>query len=176
MRKLLVGDARNPNDEEYITLGEASLKGLSEGRLHAFTDGSCYPNPGPGGWGVRLVWGDIAKELYGGSSQETNNTMELMAVKQALLARRHLHVPMTIYSDSQYSIKAVSRWHYGWARNGWRTSKGQPVKNADLIKSIVEMVTPNVSFQWVKGHAGHEHNERVDFLAGEGRKMFGGKK
>lgn len=174
MRKLNVGDARNPNDSEYITLPDTSVTGLAQGTLYAFTDGSCHPNPGPGGWGVRLIWGTTAKELYGGSPDQTNNTMEIEAIRQALGARRSLAAPMVIYSDSQYSIKALTQWHHGWRKNNWLTSAGKPVKNVDLIMDTLRLITANVTFKWVKGHAGHEHNERVDDLAKEGRLAYGG--
>lgn len=176
MRKINIGDARNPNDGEYFDIDPSELGNLKSDILYAFTDGSCYPNPGPGGWGVRLIWNGKGKELFGGAPDQTNNTMELEAIRQALIARRNLNADMVIFSDSKYSIGCLSKWHWSWARNGWRTSKGEPVKNQDIIQSTTPLITSNVELRWVKGHAGHVHNERVDELAGMGRKQYGGSK
>lgn len=161
---------------EYVYLSEAEVEKHRCNVLYAYTDGSCYPNPGPGGWGVRLIWNLIAREIYGGGPDQTNNTMELMAIKMAIMARKRRSVPMIVYSDSKYSIGALSKWWRDWERNGWRTSKGDAVKNQDIIKSTISMITDNIEFKWIKGHVGHVHNERVDKLAGMGRRQYGGLK
>lgn len=140
--------------------------------LHMFTDGSCHPNPGPGGWGVLLIWNGIEKQAYGGQARQTNNTMELTAILKALELRKR-DVATIIYSDSQYAINCVTAWWKGWKRNGWVTNSGQPVKNQGLIEQITGLITPKVQFRWVKGHVGIKHNEAVDQLAGLGRKKFG---
>jgi ribonuclease HI len=144
------------------------------GTIVAFTDGSCFPNPGPGGWGVRMIWGEWGREAYGGAEEQTNNTMELTAVRIALGLRSNPRIPMLIYTDSQYTMNALTRWVGAWVRNNWRTSTGSPVKNRQIIEPTAALVTPNVSIRWVKGHAGNEHNERVDALAAQGRREFGG--
>lgn len=175
-RKINLGSTFNPNSDEYFEVPEQDIGKLRGNVLYAFTDGSCYPNPGPGGWGVRLIWNGTGKELFGGAPDQTNNTMELTAIQMALQARRSLNVEMRIYTDSKYCIGCLTQWHWGWKRNGWRTSKGEPVKNREIIEATTPLITDNVSFKWVKGHAGHVHNERVDELAGMGRKQYGGTK
>jgi ribonuclease HI len=130
-----------------------------------YTDGACSGNPGPGGWGVVLRWNGTVKELHGGDPQTTNNRMELMAAIQALEA---LNRParVLLYTDSRYLLDGITKWIAGWQRNGWRTSAGQPVKNEDLWRRLVQAMTGHeVSWLWVKGHAGDEGNERADALA-----------
>jgi ribonuclease HI len=130
-----------------------------------YTDGACSGNPGPGGWGVVLRWNDVEKELHGGDPQTTNNRMELMAAIQALEA---LNRPsqVRLYTDSKYLLDGITKWITGWQRNGWRTAHKQPVKNADLWRRLVEaMEGHEISWLWVKGHAGDEGNERADELA-----------
>ena len=173
VRKLEIDLPASPNDAEYIHLDPADVYLLETNVLHAFTDGSCFYGDRSGGWGVRLIWNGVAKEIYGGATGQTNNSMELEAIKQALLARRRPEAPMIIYSDSQYCIGALTEWHYRWARNYWRTSKGSAVKNVELIQSIIPLVTDNVQMRWVKGHRGHVHNERADELASLGRATYG---
>ena len=150
---------------------------LSPNTLHIYTDGSCFPNPGPGGWGALLLWphsdGEIReKELYGGAPQETNNTMEMTAIYEGLLARKG-DVSTVIYSDSQYCVNVFTKWHFLWARKGWVTATGDPVRNQDIIQAVIPLITPNVAFRWVKGHAGIIYNERVDQLANQGRREYG---
>ena len=130
-----------------------------------YTDGACSGNPGPGGWGVVLRWQDTEKDLYGGDPQTTNNRMELMAAIQALeTLTRPSRVIM--YTDSKYVLDGITKWITGWQRNGWRTSAKQPVKNEDLWRRLVAALDGHeVSWQWVKGHAGEEGNERADELA-----------
>lgn len=132
--------------------------------LEIFTDGACSGNPGPGGWGALMRYGEHERELSGGEPQTTNNRMELMAVIAALEALKR---PMTatVYTDSQYVQKGVTEWLAGWKRRGWRTKTGE-VKNRDLWERLDAALHPHdVTFQWVRGHAGHPENERVDALA-----------
>ena len=141
---------------------------VSERKLKIWTDGACKFNPGPGGWGAYLVWGEKTLELCGGEEETTNNRMELTAVIEALSAVKR-PVPMTIYLDSQYVKNGIDSWIAGWKRKGWRTASGQPVKNVDLWKKLDELVSTHDSdWQWVKGHAGEEGNEKADELANRG--------
>ena len=137
-----------------------------------FTDGACRGNPGPGGWGVLLRIGDgdglKEKELWGGEASTTNNRMELTAVIEALGALKR-PVTARVHTDSQYVIKGISEWIFGWKRNGWKTSDKKPVKNADLWQKLDSLRTPHqIEWIWVKGHAGHPENERADALANRG--------
>ena len=133
-----------------------------------YTDGACSRNPGPGGWGVVLRWNGTEKELHGGEPQTTNNRMELTAAIQALEA---LNRPsqVRLHTDSTYLLDGITKWIAGWQRNGWRTSAKKPVKNEDLWRRLVEAMRPHdVSWVWVKGHAGDPGNERADALARRG--------
>jgi ribonuclease HI len=133
--------------------------------IDLFTDGACSGNPGPGGWGALLRWNGHEKELSGGEAETTNNRMELMAVIKGLEA---LKKPsrVTVYSDSKYVIECVQKWLPGWKAKGWKTADKKPVKNRDLWEALDSAMSPHiVVFQWVKGHAGHAENERVDKLA-----------
>ena len=135
------------------------------------TDGACSGNPGPGGWGAILKFGDVEKELKGGEAHTTNNRMELMAAISALEA---LKKPCTVdlYTDSQYVRQGITGWINGWKKNGWRTSDKKPVKNVDLWQRLdAALKTHDVRWHWVKGHAGHDANERADVLAREGVAM-----
>jgi ribonuclease HI len=130
-----------------------------------YTDGACRGNPGPGGWGALLRWGDIERELSGGETATTNNRMELMAVIEALKALKK-PVRAVVYTDSQYVQKGISEWIHGWKRKGWKTAGGGPVKNVDLWQALDAAARVHeVQWKWVKGHAGHPENERVDQLA-----------
>ncbi|WP_323780470.1 ribonuclease HI [Thalassovita sp.] len=141
--------------------------------LFAYTDGACSGNPGPGGWGVllRATDGDtILKErqLKGGAAETTNNKMELMA---AIMALETLEKPssLTIVTDSAYVKNGVTGWIHGWKRNGWKTSNKKPVKNVDLWQRLDAAQTRHrVTWEWVKGHAGHPENELADELARAG--------
>ena len=145
--------------------------------LLAWTDGACSGNPGPGGWGVlmRAVNGDvIVKErtLKGGEAETTNNRMELMAAISALeaLTRRSA---ITITTDSAYVKNGVTGWIHGWKRNGWKTANRKPVKNVDLWQRLdAAQAAHDVTWKWIKGHAGHAENERADELAREGMAPF----
>lgn len=136
--------------------------------VHAFTDGACKGNPGPGGWGVLLRWGETEKELWGGERQTTNNRMELMAVIMALEALRR-PTCIEIVTDSQYVKRGVEEWMPRWKRNGWQTAERQPVKNRDLWERLDGALAPHaVRWRWVRGHQGHVENERADRLARRG--------
>ncbi len=145
--------------------------------IYAYTDGACSGNPGPGGWGALLLAMNGEKvlkerDLCGGEPNTTNNRMELLAAINALEA---LERPseITIITDSTYVKNGVTSWIYGWKKNGWRTSAKKPVKNDDLWKRLDEAQTRhNVTWEWVKGHAGHPENERADALARQGMEPF----
>ena len=134
-------------------------------RVELFTDGACLGNPGPGGWGALLRFGTREKELSGGEAQTTNNRMELMAAIGGLEAlTRPCEVDLT--TDSQYVKLGVEQWMARWRANGWRTSDRKPVKNQDLWERLsVALAAHTVRWHWVKGHAGHDENERADELA-----------
>ena len=142
-------------------------------RLLAFTDGACSGNPGPGGWGVLLQARDgetvlRERELSGGEAQTTNNRMELMAAIAALEALER-PADIAIVTDSNYLKGGITQWMHGWKRNGWKTAAKKPVKNEDLWRRLDEAARRHrVDWQWVKGHAGHEENERADALARAG--------
>lgn len=133
-----------------------------------FTDGACSGNPGPGGWGVLLRYGDTEKEMFGGEDATTNNRMELMAAIQALAA---LNRParVRLHTDSTYLKDGITRWISGWKSNGWKTAAKKPVKNVDLWKRLDALAAGHeIDWRWVKGHAGHPDNERADGLARKG--------
>jgi ribonuclease HI len=137
-------------------------------RVEIFTDGACSGNPGPGGWGAILRAGEHEKEMWGGDSETTNNRMELMA---AIMALEALKGPTTIdlHTDSTYVKDGITRWIHNWQRNGWKTAAKKPVKNMDLWQRLQEaMARHEISWHWVKGHAGHPENERADELARRG--------
>jgi ribonuclease HI len=132
------------------------------------TDGACSGNPGPGGWGVILEFGQLKKELKGGEVHTTNNRMELMA---AISALESLKKPcrVDLHTDSQYVRNGIMTWINGWKKNGWKTADKKPVKNVDLWQRLEAALSQHdVKWHWVKGHAGHDLNERADELAREG--------
>jgi len=136
--------------------------------VEIFTDGACSGNPGPGGWGAILRINGKEKELFGGELETTNNRMEMMAVIEALAALKR-PVATVVYTDSQYVQKGISEWIHGWKRRGWKTADKKPVKNEDLWRRLDTLAAGHrVSWQWVKGHAGHPENERADALARRG--------
>lgn len=137
-------------------------------KVELFTDGACKGNPGPGGWGAFLRYGEAEKEMWGGESDTTNNRMELMAAIEGLKAlKRPCHVILT--TDSQYVKQGINQWLAGWKKNGWKTAAKQPVKNQDLWQALdAECVKHQIEWKWVKGHAGHPENERADQLANRG--------
>ncbi len=145
-----------------------SLPNVAE--LFAYTDGGCSGNPGPGGWGAILQAisdGEVVKEreLSGGEEETTNNRMELMAAIAALEALERSST-ITVVTDSTYLRDGITGWIHGWKRNGWKTAAKKPVKNADLWQRLDQAQTRHtVTWDWVKGHAGHDQNERADRLA-----------
>lgn len=135
-------------------------------KIYAYTDGACSGNPGPGGWGAVLKFGDRTKELSGGEAQTTNNRMELTAVIKALSALKE-PCEVELCSDSKYVIDSIEkRWVYGWKQKGWKKSDGKPALNVDLWEQLLPLLAHHkVRFVWIKGHSGHPENERCDELA-----------
>jgi ribonuclease HI len=137
-------------------------------RVIVHTDGACSGNPGPGGWGAILEYGSKEKELWGGELATTNNRMELMAAIQALEALTR-PCKVELHTDSKYVMDGISQWIHGWKKRGWKTADKKPVKNEDLWRRLDEArLRHDVDWRWVKGHAGHELNERADALARKG--------
>jgi ribonuclease HI len=145
--------------------------------LFAYTDGACSGNPGPGGWGALLIArdGDTVlkeRELCGGEPETTNNRMELLAAIHALESLSRAST-ITVITDSAYVKGGITQWLFGWKKNGWRTSNKKPVKNEDLWQRLDAARTRHsVTWEWVKGHAGHPENERADELARRGMAPF----
>ncbi len=137
-----------------------------------YTDGACSGNPGPGGWGILLVCGDIQKTFSGGAKETTNNQMELTAVIEGLKKLKmscHVH----IYTDSKYVLEGATKWIWGWKKNNWKKADKKPVLNQELWQALdTELQKHEIEWTWVKGHAGHEQNELVDKLACEQRDLF----
>ncbi len=138
--------------------------------LVIYTDGACSGNPGPGGWGALLIFGDTEKELYGGDASTTNNRMELMAAIKALQAIKPGYTAdLTLWTDSTYVLKGITEWIQGWKARHWKKSDKKPVINVDLWQELDALNAKlNVNWKWVKGHAGVEGNERADALARKG--------
>jgi len=137
-------------------------------KLEIYTDGACRGNPGPGGWGAVLMYGDSHKKICGGEQNTTNNRMELMAAIKALESLNRT-CDLTIYTDSQYVRKGITEWIENWKKRDWKTAAKKPVKNSDLWKQLDSQVAKhNVQWVWVKGHAGNEGNEMADQLANQG--------
>ncbi|WP_281647199.1 ribonuclease HI [Parendozoicomonas sp. Alg238-R29] len=143
--------------------------------VEIFTDGACSGNPGPGGWGAVLRFGDKEKHIYGGEADTTNNRMELMAAIEGLaLLNRSCKVKLT--TDSQYVRKGITEWLAGWKRKNWMTASKKPVKNVDLWKRLEEESAKHeVDWHWVKGHSGHPDNEMADELARRGAQEAAGR-
>jgi ribonuclease HI len=135
------------------------------GQAIVFTDGACLKNPGPGGYAALILIDGKEQIIVGRDPATTNNKMEMMAAIKALEALPH-GLAATVHSDSQYVVKGIREWLPGWKKRGWRTAAGEPVKNQPLWEELDRLNTDRtITWQWVKGHAGHEHNERVDGLA-----------
>ncbi|MCA0373150.1 MAG: ribonuclease HI [Proteobacteria bacterium] len=138
---------------------------MSKKLVEIFTDGACSGNPGPGGWGAILRYGDKERELSGGEKDTTNNRMELMA---AIIALETLKEPceVSLTTDSKYVMDGITKWIFGWKKKNWKKADNKPVLNADLWQRLdVANARHKVNWNWVKGHAGHAENERCDELA-----------
>ena len=133
--------------------------------IEIFTDGACKGNPGPGGWGAVLAWNGHEKELSGGEPATTNNRMEMMAAIMALEALKRPS-EVRLWTDSVYLRDGILKWIHGWKRNGWKTAAKKPVANAELWQRLdAAAARHRIDWRWIKGHAGHEGNERADRLA-----------
>jgi ribonuclease HI len=136
-------------------------------QVDIFTDGACKGNPGPGGWAAILRSGDREKELVGGEPETTNNRMEMTAILRGLTALKE-PCAVTVHTDSRYVIDGMTQWIFGWQKRGWVNAAKKPVANEDLWRELIAAARPHkLSWQWVKGHAGHPENERADTLASE---------
>ena len=145
---------------------------MSEDKVIIHTDGACSGNPGPGGWGAILESGPHRKELKGGGAMTTNNRMELMAAIVALEALK-ASSEVDLYTDSNYLRGGITSWIKSWKKNGWRTADRKPVKNAELWERLEQAASRHkVRWHWIKGHVGHDANERADELAREGMAEF----
>jgi ribonuclease HI len=142
------------------------------GRVLIHTDGACSGNPGPGGWGAILAFNGAEKELFGGAPATTNNRMELTAAIEGLSALKRPS-KVELFTDSEYLRKGITGWINGWKRNGWRTAARAPVKNVELWQTLDRLIAiHDVTWHWVRGHAGHDVNERADALARKGMAPF----
>lgn len=141
-------------------------------KVEIYTDGACQGNPGPGGWGVLLRYKSVEKELSGFDPATTNNRMELQAAIEALKALKR-PMQVELYTDSQYVRDGITKWLFQWKKNRWRLSNNKPVKNQDLWEILDQLIqTQEVTWHWVRGHAGHPENERADALARQAIKDF----
>ncbi|MDE8348607.1 MAG: ribonuclease HI [Acidocella sp.] len=145
----------------------------SEDVVEIWTDGGCRPNPGPGGWSAIMVFKGTTRELCGGEAETTNNRMELTAAAEALEALKR-PCKVVLNTDSEYLKNGITRWHTGWVRKNWRNAAGDPVKNMDLWRRILEAAKPHeIEWRWVKGHSGNPMNDRADALATAAREKLG---
>ena len=136
--------------------------------VEIFTDGACRGNPGPGGWGVLLRYGEHEKSLYGGEEATTNNRMELTAAIKGLQAIKGPS-KIILTTDSKYVMHGITEWMVNWKKRGWKTANKKPVKNVDLWRSLDdEIQAHDIEWKWVKGHSGHRENEIADDLANRG--------
>ncbi len=134
-------------------------------KIQIYSDGACSGNPGPGGWGAILISGEHRKEINGGEKLTTNNRMELKAAISALEALKKKS-DVDLWTDSNYVRQGITAWIHGWKRNGWKTADKKPVKNAELWQELDALrAKHDVTWHWLKGHAGHPENERADELA-----------
>jgi len=145
---------------------------MSKTVVDIYTDGACKGNPGVGGWGVLLRSKGVERELFGGERETTNNRMELMGAISALEALKR-HCQVRLHTDSKYVMQGITEWIGNWKRRGWKTADKKPVKNEDLWRKLDALVVQHeIEWIWVKGHAGHEGNERADGLANRGVEMI----
>ncbi|MCJ9427627.1 ribonuclease HI [Kordiimonas marina] len=136
--------------------------------VEIYTDGACSGNPGPGGWGALLLYGALEKEITGGEMHTTNNRMEMMAAVEALNALKR-PCKVKLHTDSRYLRDGITKWIHNWKKQGWRTADKKKVKNADLWQALDAATKHHdIEWVWVKGHAGHDGNERADALANQG--------
>ncbi len=141
--------------------------------VEIWTDGGCKPNPGPGGWAAILRYRDSLRELSGAAADTTNNRMELTAAAEALEALKR-PCRIILHTDSEYLKNGITRWHTGWVRNNWRNAAGDPVKNMDLWRRVLDAAKPHeIDWRWVRGHSGDVMNERADELATAARNTLG---
>ena len=157
-------------DEAYSFLEESKNEIQNDkNKIVIYTDGGCINNPGPGGYGAVLIYGENEKDIKGGFSHTTNNRMELMAAIEALRALKKKDIPIELYSDSRYVVNGISKgWAKKWRENGWVKSDKKQALNIDLWRSLLDLVEPlSIKFIWVKGHAGNINNERCDTMATE---------
>lgn len=141
---------------------------MTDKKVIIYTDGACSGNPGKGGWGAIMMYGDTKKEIYGGKELTTNNQMELRAVIEALRSLKR-SCEIELYTDSSYVKDGITKWIHGWKQNGWRTASKKPVKNEELWRELDEEIKRHqIDWHWVKGHAGNEYNEIADELARKG--------
>ncbi len=159
-------------NRERASAKRARPRSASDGTVVIYTDGACSGNPGPGGWGAVLIYGDARKEIKGGEPETTNNRMELRAAIEALEALKR-PCRVELHTDSNYLKEGITSWIERWRANGWRTASKRPVKNAELWRQLDEARRRHeVRWHWVKGHAGEPENERADELAREGMAPF----
>ena len=146
---------------------------MTDGPVDAYTDGACKGNPGPGGWGVLLKYGGRTRELCGGEAHTTNNRMELTAVIRALEALNR-RCEVRLHTDSKYVQQGITQWIHAWKKRGWKTTDKKPVKNEDLWRRLEELAAGHeIEWLWVRGHSGHDGNERADELANQGCASLG---
>jgi ribonuclease HI len=133
--------------------------------VEIWTDGGCKPNPGPGGWAAILSFRGTIRELSGAEADTTNNRMELTAAAAALEALKR-PCAIILHTDSEYVKNGITRWHTGWVRKNWRNAAGDPVKNMDLWRRLLDAAKPHaIDWRWIRGHSGNVMNERADQLA-----------